>query len=212
MSEFPDAEVIRKVLAGQKNLFELLLRKYNQRLYRIGMSIVHDSMEVEDIMQTVYIKAYENLSSLINPAFFGTWVTKIFIHESLLQLKRKQRMTGITENNITNTTINTMRTPIHIVMNKELGKALEDALLQLPEKYRIVFVLREMEGMNVAETVETLGITEANVKVRLNRSKAFLRDQLSSYYKNNQVFHFHLTRCDRVVNNVFNQLGLRVGM
>ena len=204
-----DEEIITRILAGEKNLFERIIRKYNSRLYRIGMSIVHDGMEVEDIMQTVYIKAYENLSQLTNRTFFGTWLTKIFINESLLQLKRKQRITPVTENNIKKETINTMQIPINVVVNKELGKILEDALLQLPEKYRVVFVLREIEDMNIAETVETLGISAANVKVRLNRSKLMLREHLSRYYKNDQVFHFHLSRCDRIVDNVLRRLEIQ---
>ena len=206
--QLSDEELITRIISGQKNLFELIIRKYNPRLYRIGMSIVHDSTEVEDIMQTVYVKAYENLTRLENRSFFGTWLTKIFINESLLQLKRKQRTTPVTEINIKNETTQTMQIPINTIINKELGKVLEDALLQLPEKYRIVFVLREIEEMNVAETVEALGISEANVKTRLNRSKVMLREHLGGYYRNNQVFHFHLTRCDRIVHKVFDQLQI----
>jgi RNA polymerase sigma factor (sigma-70 family) len=201
-----DPEVIARVLGGEKNLFELIIRKYNQRLYRIGMSIVHDSMEVEDIMQTVYIRAYQQLPNLLNHAFFGTWLTKIFINESLLQLKRKQRITSVTETTIKNETFNAMQIPINSMINKELGKALEDALFQLPEKYRIVFILREIEDMNVAETGTALGISAANVKTRLNRSKVMLKEHLNSYYKNNHVFHFHLSRCDKIVQNVLKRL------
>ncbi|MBS1598086.1 MAG: sigma-70 family RNA polymerase sigma factor [Bacteroidetes bacterium] len=207
--QLSDEEIVTRILAGQKTLFELIIRKYNSRLYRIGMSIVHDSMEVEDIMQTTYVKIYENLARLENRSFFGTWLTKIFINESLLQLKRKQRITSVSEINTKTEINNTMQIPVNAIINKELGKALEDALMQLPEKYRIVFVLREMEDMNVAETVTALGISAANVKTRLNRSKSMLREHLSSYYKNNQVFHFHLTRCDRIVDKVFDKLQLQ---
>jgi len=206
--QLTDEEVITRILRGEKNLFELIIRKYNPRLYRIGMSIVHDSVEVEDIMQTVYVKIYENLARLENHAFFGTWLTKIFINESLLRLKRKQKIKAVTEINIKHETSQPMHTPINAIMNKELGEILEDALLQLPEKYRIVFVLREMEDMNVAETVKALGISAANVKTSLKRSKVMLREHLNSYYKNDQVFHFHLTRCDRIVERVLDELQI----
>ena len=98
--------------------------------------------------------------------------------------------------------------PVHALLNKELSKILEDALIQLPEKYRMVFVLREMENMSIDETVDILNITEANVKVRLNRAKTMLKDTLGGYYKNEGVYHFHLIRCNRIVNNVFVKLGL----
>ena len=84
------------------------------------------------------------------------------------------------------------------LMNLELKNALETAILQLPEKYRTVFVLREIEGMNIDETKACLDLSEANVKVRLNRAKAMLRSQLSMLYKKEELLHFHLSRCDRV--------------
>jgi len=98
--------------------------------------------------------------------------------------------------------------PAKALLNKELSNVLEHALVQLPEKYRLVFVLREMECLSVAETVDTLHISETNVKVRLNRAKAMLRDTLGSYYKNDGIYHFHLTRCDRMVSKVLKHLGI----
>jgi len=103
---------------------------------------------------------------------------------------------------------NAVLNPMSALINKELGLALENALVQLPEKYRLVFVLREMEGMNVAETVNVLGITDVNVKVRLNRAKAMLREALSSYYKKDNIFEYHLSRCDKMVYNVLCKLGI----
>ena len=87
-------------------------------------------------------------------------------------------------------------------MNKELKSIFEKALAQLPEKYRLVFIMREVENMSISETMESLNITEANVKVRLNRAKEMLREQLSAHYKTTELYGFHLTRCDKVVKNV----------
>jgi RNA polymerase sigma factor (sigma-70 family) len=206
-----DEEVISRVLAGEQRLYEVIMRRYNARLYRVGMSIVNNDTEVEDIMQVAYIKAYEHLHTFNNKAAFGTWLTRIFINESLLHLKKSKRYTSMEANNDANPVErhhNTENTPVNTLLNKELSKILEDALVRIPEKYRVVFVLREMENMSVAETVDSLNITEANVKVRLNRAKTMLRDTLGDYYKNDGVYHFHLTRCDRIVNRVFERLGI----
>ena len=92
------------------------------------------------------------------------------------------------------------------MLNTELKTILENAISQLPEKYRVVFIMRELENMNVAETQECLGISEVNVKVRLNRAKALMRDSLSNFYKKEDILHFHLTRCDGMVERVLQQV------
>jgi RNA polymerase sigma factor (sigma-70 family) len=94
------------------------------------------------------------------------------------------------------------QTPFKKVLNSELKNILQEAIQKLPEKYRTVFIMREIENMNVAETQECLDLSEVNVKVRLNRAKALLRNSLSTYYKKEEILHFHLTRCDRIVDNV----------
>lgn len=202
-----DEQIIAEILDGRKQLFELLMRKYNARLYRVAMSIVNNDGEAEDIMQATYIKAYEKLETFEQRSTFGTWITRILINESLGRLKKQKRFVTMAEDHTRQDT-GAAQNPDRQLINKELRMALEQAMLQLPEKYRLVFVLREVEDMSIAETVDTLGITEANVKVRLNRAKTMLRDSLSSYYKNDGVFEFHLSRCDRVVNTVLQKLGI----
>ncbi|WP_291908853.1 sigma-70 family RNA polymerase sigma factor [Chitinophaga sp. CB10] len=198
-----DASVIEQIQAGEKQRFELLIRKYNQRLYRIGMSILADPDETQDAMQTAYIHAYERLGKLEHPAYFGTWLTRIMLNQCLEQ-KRKSSYHSNTE--ISHNDIN-MKTPANELINKELSQILENAIAQLPEKYRLVFVLREIEAMTIRETSDTLSIQEVNVKVRLNRAKAMLRQSLQGYMKDS-VYSFHLSRCDRVVNYVMNHLGI----
>jgi len=213
LNELPDEEIIKQILTGDKKLFELLMRKYNSHLYKVGMSILNNATEVEDIMQTAYIKAFENLAKFENRSSFSTWLIKVLINEGLLQLKKRKRFIKIEDLKkmevlIDPTESNKEPTPVGLLINKELGHALENALMQLPEKYRLVFVLREMEDMNIAETVEVLGISSVNVKVRLNRAKMMLRDTLCNYYDNDNIFYFHLSRCDRIVNNVLHRLGI----
>jgi RNA polymerase sigma factor (sigma-70 family) len=159
-------------------------------------------------MQAAYIKAYENLHQFEKRSGFGTWLTRILINECLYHVKKNKRYMKVELTDQTPMRNTGDHTPAKTLLNKELAGMLEGALVQLPEKYRLVFVMREMENMSIADTVDTLNISEANVKVRLNRAKALLRDSLSNYYKNDSIYSFHLSRCDRIVNNVFTKLGL----
>ena len=205
-----DTELIGRILGGEKDLYAVIVRRYNQRLYKVGMSIIKDDAEVEDVMQVTYIKAYENLGKFAFKSSFSTWLTRILINESLLRLKKRKKSIHVSDETMDNeinqrSNIET-QTPFMKILNVELKTILEKAILDLPEKYRTVFIMREMENMNVAETKECLGITEANVKVRLNRAKTLLKDSLSGYYKNEDILQFHLTRCDRMVELVMKQI------
>lgn len=201
----PDAELIKRILAGEKRLFEQIIRKYNQRLFRVGMSILNDDMEAEEAMQTAYINAYEHLDRFENRSSFETWLIRIMLNECLAIKKKQQRFSTEADKQLEK--MKTMASPDNILMNKELSGILENAISQLPEKYRLVFVLREVERMSVKETGEALNIEEPNVKVRLNRAKTMLRDHLNGYIQDN-VYSFHLTRCDRIVKNVFARLNI----
>jgi len=205
-----DNEIITRVLKGEKNLYALIMSRYNQRLYRVGMSITKDAGEVEDVMQVAYIKAYENLGKFEFKSSFSTWLTRILINESLLRLKkRKQSVTmdeGTHNSEFYQQQATEKRTPLNQVLNTELGRILDAAILQLPEKYRTVFIMREIENMNVAETGECLNITQANVKVRLNRAKALLQSSLRNYYKKEDVLHLHLSRCNKIAQQVMSKI------
>lgn len=203
-AQLPDEEIISRILTGEKKLFELLIRRYNQRLYRIGMSVLNDSTEVEDAMQAAYISAYEHLDKFERRAAFITWLTRIMLNQCFEQ-NRKQQLSRNSELQPDNSTY--MHTPANILVNKELNSVLEQAIAKLPEKYRLVFMLREIEELSVKETSEALNIEEPNVKVRLNRAKTMLRENLNGYMKDN-VYSFHLNHCDKIVSHVMNRLGM----
>ena len=206
-----DKEIITRVLGGEKELYAIIIRRYNQRLYRIGMSIVNDDAEVEDIMQVAYIHAWENLSNFAFKSAFSTWLTRILINESLLRLKKRGKSINMNDDNMDNEIYqqdaSMVPTPVSTLLNSELRSLMEVAIKKLPEKYRMVFIMREIEGMNIAETQECLDISESNVKVRLNRAKSLLKETLAPYYKKEEVFHFHLTRCDVMVDQVMRRLN-----
>ncbi len=200
LSQLSDKELVSRVLSGEKHLFEWIMRRYNQRLFRAGIAILGDEMEVEDAMQNAYIKAYQHLAGFEHRASLSTWLIKILINECLAQKNKKAHLKVVNiEYHPEN--MSSMKTPSNILMNKEMGIALETAIAHLPEKYRLVFMLREIEALPVKETGDILGIEEANVKVRLNRAKAMLRRSLGNDMKAH-VYTFHLTRCGRLVNHV----------
>ena len=201
----PDAVLVQRILSGEQRLFEYIIRKYNKRLYRIGMSILNHDMGVEDAMQASYIKAYEHLADFEHRSSFGTWLTRIMLNECLAQKNKKQRLKIMEEKHDQN--FGGTTTPEYLMINKELSVILETAIARLPEKYRMVFVLREVEDLSVKETSEILSLKETNIKVRLNRAKTMLRENLHGYMKGN-VYSFHLTRCDRIVSQVFKALQI----
>ncbi|MBO9683250.1 MAG: RNA polymerase sigma factor [Flavisolibacter sp.] len=209
-SGISDKEIIVRVLNGEKDLYAMIVRRYNERLYRVGASMIHDDAEIEDAMQTAYINAYENLGKFAFKAAFSTWLTKILINECILRLKKRRSYVFLNKEVAVNRDYREqtmdVQTPAVKMLNSELKIKLEEAIRQLPEKYRVVFVMREIENMTVAETQSCLNLTEVNVKVRLNRAKALLRNALSTYYNKEEIFHFHLSRCDRMVERVMNQI------
>ncbi|MCQ6958373.1 sigma-70 family RNA polymerase sigma factor [Mucilaginibacter aquariorum] len=195
-----DDELVDRIVKGEPRLYESLMRKYNSRMYRISMSIVNDDAEAEDIMQISYLNAYRQLSNYRQQSSFATWLTRILINESLLHKKRNtKKEKALMETAFTD---EHHETPLSNLMNKELKAILEGAVASLPEKYRLVFVMREVQGMSTNETMEVLALGESNVKIRLARAKDMLRAELNKNWKPEQIYEFNLVRCDVVVDHV----------
>ena len=216
-SEMSDEQVVQRVLAGETPLFEILMRRYNQRLYRVARSILHDDSEAEDVMQEAYVRAYEHLDQFAGRAKFSTWLTRIAVHEALARSYRRNRFVDLAAGNaesfeagdaMSKIASNTP-TPEQQVSGNELRDLLEKAITNLPESYRSVLMLREMEEMSTAETAECLQISEENVKVRLHRARALLRRDLYARTSRSlaESFQFQAVRCDRVVRNVFERIA-----
>ena len=157
LNKLADPELVLRILAGEKRLYEIIIRRYNQRLYRIGMSVLNNDADTEDAMQTSYIKAYEHLSQFKQESSFSTWLIRIMINECLLLKKKRERFGGDRIEKYLQIK-SSMKTPAHIFMNKELNGVLENAIANLPEKYRIIFIMREVEELSVKETGEALSL------------------------------------------------------
>ena len=199
-----DNEVITRILAGEKSMYELIMRRYNRCLFRIGLSILKNKTDVEDAMQETYVKAYQHLHNFQYRSSLLSWLVRILINESLLKQKRQSRFKSIDGSVIVFDTDLTIEneTPEQSLLNRELKNVLEQAILELPADYSQVYIMREVEQMSVKETSDCLGISEANVKVRLNRAKVMIREFLSTVFSEADIFAFHLIRCNRIVAHV----------
>lgn len=202
-----DLEILKKVSSGEKALYELIIRRYNPYLFKIGRSYGFNQPDTEDLMQDAFISAYTNLEKFENRSTLKTWLVKIMLNNCYQRKKKlnfKKEFPSSTIETNTDTpmfTNNNSNTGKQIV-NNELKHILEKALLEIPEDYRLVFTLRELNGMNTRETADALTVTEANVKVRLNRAKSMLRTEIKRMYSPEEIFEFNLIYCDRIVENV----------
>ena len=199
-----DEEIVERVLAGDSALFEILMRRHNQRIYRIVRGILRDDGEAEDVMQDAYVRAYQHLRQFEGRASFVTWLTRIAMHEAFARAERMKRQTSLdSDESSLQSTMATSKedTPERNAANRELGTALEAAILSLPPKYRSVIMMRDVEELNTAEAASALEISEDAVKVRLHRARALVRRAL--YRQSGQcareLFTFPASRCDRVV-------------
>ena len=209
--EEEDSEVIRQVLQGNTGMFELLMRRYNERVYRAARAIVRDEQEAEDVMQQTYVNAFTHLRQFNGSSQFSTWLTRIAINESLARVRRQGRyevfddeLSGIEPLASRNPAEN----PERQVFTRELRELLEWAIDTLPDGAREVFVLREVEGLSTADVAECLGVSADVVKTRLSRGRAALRRILLERTGATapDAFRFHRPRCDRVVAQVLTRI------
>jgi len=182
--QLTDEELAARVRAGETVLFEMIMRRYNQRLFRVARSILKDSDEAEDVVQDSYVRAYSHLDQFAGRAKFSTWLTKIAVYESLARLKRRKKLSSIDSDQHAEEIMliykGESEDPGKQLFRHTMIDLLEHALEAIPEKYRLVFVLRDAEGLSTEETAESLGISEEAVKTRLHRERMLLRKELES--------------------------------
>jgi len=207
-----DEQIVARVCAGETGLFELLMRRHNQKIFRTARAIVRRDDEAEDVMQDAYVRAFTHLSDFKGEARFSTWLTRIALHEAFARVRRERRFQALDP---ATQEANPMRspaqpTPEQQVADTELRAVLDHAIDGLPEDFRLVFVLRAVEQLSGAEVAEVLGIPEQTVKTRLFRARERLQSQLQATFESNTSagYEFHLRRCDRVVAAVLKRLGV----
>lgn len=210
MSEhYSDEEIIRKIVEGETALFEILIRRNNSALYKTGRSYNYNHEDTQDLMQDTFLDAYAHLSKFEGRSSFRTWIIKIMLNRCYRKQQKaaykNEIVTEVHEKSVpmfTNHHSDAGKT----IANRELSFVIENALGQIPEAYRLVFSLREINGLSVKEASDVLGISETNVKVRLNRAKTMLRKEVEKSYTAEDIFEFNLVYCDRMVERVMSQL------
>lgn len=209
MTTLSDEELVRRIRLGETVLFEVLMRRYNQRIYRVVRAILKDDAESEDVMQQAYLNAYRHLDQFAERAKLSTWLTKIAVYEALGRARKRRPTTSLDEPDTEGLTMmDTLRStrldPEQALLARETSGLLEAAVTALPETFRTVFMLRDVEGMSTADTAESLGLNEDTVKTRLHRARRHIRQQLASRVgaAAETAFPFPAVRCDRVVARV----------
>ena len=210
----PDEEIVRRVRAGDSAVFEILMRRHNQRVYRVVRAVVKNEADVEDVMQQAYINAFRHLHQFEDRSQFSTWLIRIALHEAFGRRRKVQRAETTTARNrsdvdddrgaFMDTLTSPEADPERQAYAQELHRVLEAAVDTLPETYRTVFMLRDIEGLSTSETGQGLGLGDEAVKTRLHRARVMIRRAVTVRIGEVAAgaFQFHAPRCDRVVSAV----------
>jgi RNA polymerase sigma-70 factor (ECF subfamily) len=205
-----DEQVVERVLSGDTASFELIMRRYNQRLFRIARSILNDDHEAEDVLQEAYWRAFQKLSQFEGRAQFSTWLTRIAVHEASAKRRKTRRLRLMDHTNM-----NALEEAEVAPDSKgelsmhELRTILASAVEVLPVELRTVFMLRLVEGLDTQETAECLELTEANVKVRLHRARSMLQTWIDGQIgvEARRMYEFNGKRCDCIVRCVMERIS-----
>src|SRR5689334_11383548 len=209
LTSLADAEIVARVLGGETALFEILMRRHNERIYRSARAILREDSEAEDVMQQAYVNAYTHLHQFDGRAQFATWLTRIAVHEALARARRRGRYESLEDSpGEAFMPIQSGPDPERQAFARELATLIESAVDRLGDGYREVFMLRQVQGLTTAETAQVLDVSEDVVKTRLSRARAALQRDLLEQAGDAAAgaFTFGLSRCDRVVAAVMTEI------
>jgi RNA polymerase sigma factor (sigma-70 family) len=216
-SQVTDADALAQIARGQREMFEVIVRRYNQQLYRVGMAYLHDHGQVEDAMQNAYVKAFLKLPTYERTAAFSTWLTRIMINECLMILRRRRSrpeaplpVSG-SESGAPGTVVHHDFSPdpvnaLAAAEHHEMSTLLESAVAALPRKYRTVYMLREVQQLSTAEVAGALKISEASVKVDLHRARERLKAELLKSASAAELFAYRACYCDPMTAQVMQRV------
>ena len=210
MTGDPDTQIVERVRDGETFLYEVLVRRYNQRLYRVARAFLHDEAEVEDVMQEAYLKAFAALPRFEGKALFSTWLTRILINCALASLRSRSRQAEVALDSAHGRAAEEDDRELALT-REQMGRLVRRAIDTLPPSYRVVFVLRELEHMSVAETAAVLAISPSNAKVRLHRAKRLLREGLRRQIPDISLYIFLGNRCDALTKRVMEKVAVLSG-
>jgi RNA polymerase sigma-70 factor (ECF subfamily) len=208
-----DEQLVVRARAHDRAAFELLMRRHNQRIYRVVRSILRGADEIEDVIQQAYLQAFTHLDQFGGNARWSTWVCRIAINEALARIRQRGRFVSIdaaSEEAMADFSKGPNSDPERAAAGREFGHLVERAIDELPDIYRSVLILREVEGMTTEETAGVLDVEVDVVKTRLHRARAALRGSLENRVgeQMQNAFTFGNERCDRVVAAVLAKLNV----
>jgi RNA polymerase sigma-70 factor, ECF subfamily len=189
--EASDADLVTRAKAGELEAFEALTNRYEQRVYSLALRMLRQEQDAEDVTQQTFLSAVENLDGFRGDASFATWLLRIATYAALKVIRKKRGLNTVSLEEATEESENYgtiphpeyiadwRQSPEQLVQRNEIQRLLDDALAKLDDKHRLVFLLRDVEGLSVKETAEALALSEANTKVRLLRARLQLREQLT---------------------------------
>lgn len=186
-----DSELVQRAKAGNLDAFEALTNRYERRVYSLALRMLRQEQDAEDVTQQTFLSALENLGGFRGEASFSTWLLRIATHAAHKIIRKRKGLYTVSLEEATEGTNDSdavphpeyiadwRQSPEELVHQHEIKRLLDEALIQLDEKHRLVFLLRDVEGLSVRETAEALGLSEANTKVRLLRARLQLRELLT---------------------------------
>jgi RNA polymerase sigma factor (sigma-70 family) len=210
-----EASIVRRVTAGDRSAFELLMRRHNRRLYRLARAALRDDAEAEDALQDAYLSAYRSIGQFRGDATLSTWLSRLVLNECLGRLRRNARRQNVipmvssnTETEIDAVAARDADRPDKALGRSQMRALLERKLDELPESFRMVFVLRSVEELSVEDAAQCLGIPEATVRSRHFRARSLLRESLAQEIDlaERDLFEFGGAHCDRVIAGVLARL------
>lgn len=219
MDEPSDAELLRLAREGDPAAFRILIRRHDRYLYRIARSVLLDDHEAEDVVQETYVRAFTRLVDFRGDASLSTWLTRIALNEALQRYRQRRRIVSLDIlDSASGPPVAQIRQSPMIAPDQDPERAtaqhqirtlLERAIDDLPEAFRTVFVMRDIEEASTEETASVLGIRPPTVKTRLHRARRMLREALGEQVGAalKDAFPFDKPRCDRLVKKVLDQLG-----
>lgn len=215
-----DVALAGRVAAGDVGAFEVLMRRYNRRLFRLARAMLRDDAEAEDVLQEAYLLAFRRIGQFRGEAALGTWLSRLVLNECLGRRRRSARRDNVVpiiaapaDMDLESMATSHAETPDQAAVRTELRGLIERKLDELPEAFRTVFVLRCVEELTVEETAATLGVPEATVRSRHFRARSLLRESLAREIDvaERDVYEFGGWRCDRIVATVLAKLNARGG-
>jgi RNA polymerase sigma-70 factor, ECF subfamily len=217
LADLPDQDLVARARARDPAAFEALIQRYNRRLYRVARGVVANDVEAEDVLQEAYVRAFSHLGEFRGDALFSTWLTRIVLNEALGRVRRRRELVDLSVLDhgkrggaelLMFPTSPTLSDPEVDAARAQLRRVLERAIDELPEAFRAVFVMRDVEEMSIEETASHLQIRPETVKTRLHRARRLLRSaldaQLGPMLKD--AFPFEGARCARVAARVLERL------